>query len=177
MHGNWQQIWHSAYVPCHLTRMAHQNFASQYCFLLRWVAHHLLYQWFFFFLFLKNDGVVFFSVNYHPFQSDIPCQSQAMQLSSKRFLNVFTSGLQKKGGFFFFSSSVQFIYCLWLGESKISLHWSILAFELVFFFFKRDFVSNSNQALSALVVSLFLCVYDKHSNSRWIVQTLPLILV
>ena len=115
--------------PVWPTKISHQ-----YCFLLCWVAHHLLYQWFSFFLFFKEWWCFFFfffSVNYHPFESDIPCQSQeAMQLSNKRVPNAFTSSLQKLVFFFF----VQFIYFLWLGESKISLHWSILAFELVFFF-------------------------------------------
>ena len=153
--------------PVWPTKISHQ-----YCFLLCWVAHHLLYQWFSFFLFLKEWWFFFFfSVNYHPFEYDIPCQSQeAMQLSNKRVPNAFTSSLQKLVFLF-----VQFIYFLWLGESKISLHWSNLAFELVKK--KRIFFFNSNQALSALAVSLFLCVCDKHSNSRWIVQTLQLILV
>ena len=156
--------------PVWPTKISHQ-----YCFLLCWVAHHLLYQWFSFFLFFKRTMVFFFFFS----QSTITLLSPISHASLKKPCSSATKGspMRSPRAFksFFFFFFVQFIYFLWLGESKISLHWSNLAFELVKK--KRIFFFNSNQALSALAVSLFLCVCDKHSNSRWIVQTLQLILV
>ena len=151
--------------------MAHQ-ISHQYCFLLCSVAHHLLYQWFSFFLFFKEWWCFFFFLSQlSPFWVRYPMPvSRSHAAQQQKGPQCVHLGPSKKNFFF-----VQFIYFLWLGESKISLHWSNLAFELVKK--KRIFFFNSNQALSALAVSLFLCVCDKHSNSRWIVQTLQLILV
>ena len=141
------------------TKISHLSIVS--CFAGQLTIYFISeFFFFFFFLFLKNDGVVFFSVNYHPFQSDIPCQSQAMQLSSKRFLNVFTSGLQKKGGLFFFFFPLQFnlFTAFGLVNQKLVCTEVFQPLNWFFFFFKGFCFQFKPSPFCSRCISVFMRV-------------------
>ena len=111
---------------------------------------------FLFFFFLKNDGVCFFLSQLSPFWVRYPMPVSSHAAQQQKGPQCVHLGPSKEGWFFFFF--VQFIYCLWLGESKISLHWSILAVELVFFFFKGFCFQFKPSPFCSRCISVFMRV-------------------